>query len=259
MIDDRSIQRFLARTGHYQLTVDGDYGTNSHAAAKAYLLEKGHADAAHWPMGRCKVAVQQSMMTEMGIDAGIIDGLVGPQFRHALEAWQNRGRDQDADDADVAHQPTTFPRQRDVPGFFGEAGTGLGLLELPYPMVLAWDTKTTVNRVTLHTKAHASADRAFKRILAHYGHDRIKALGLDKFGGSFVKRAMRGGTRMSMHSWGIAMDFDPERNQLRWGRDRARMARSEYAPFLDAWRDEGWISLGRERNFDWMHVQAARL
>ena len=25
------------------------------------------------------------------------------------------------------------------------------------------------------------------------------------------------------------------------------------------WEDEGWISLGRRRNFDWMHIQAARL
>ncbi|MCA1748660.1 MAG: M15 family metallopeptidase [Sphingomonadales bacterium] len=70
---------------------------------------------------------------------------------------------------------------------------------------------------------------------------------------------MRGGSSWSMHSWGIAIDFDPANNQLRWGRDRARMAKPAYAPFLNAWESEGWISLGRERNFDWMHVQAARL
>jgi hypothetical protein len=37
------------------------------------------------------------------------------------------------------------------------------------------------------------------------------------------------------------------------------MAQPEYAPFLDLWEAEGFVSLGRARNFDWMHVQAARL
>ncbi len=70
---------------------------------------------------------------------------------------------------------------------------------------------------------------------------------------------MRGGQSYSMHSWGIAIDFDPERNQLKWGRPRARLSHSDAAPFWDAWEAEGWVSLGRARNFDWMHVQAARL
>ena len=70
---------------------------------------------------------------------------------------------------------------------------------------------------------------------------------------------MRGGTQYSMHSWGIAIDFDPERNQLNWGRDRARLAAADCVPFWDIWEAEGWVSLGRARNFDWMHVQAARL
>jgi len=29
--------------------------------------------------------------------------------------------------------------------------------------------------------------------------------------------------------------------------------------FWKAWEEEGWLSLGRSRNFDWMHVQACRL
>ena len=70
---------------------------------------------------------------------------------------------------------------------------------------------------------------------------------------------MRGGTRLSTHAWGIAIDWDPERNQLKWGRDRAAFADAAYEPWWQAWESEGWVSLGRERNFDWMHVQAARL
>lgn len=57
----------------------------------------------------------------------------------------------------------------------------------------------------------------------------------------------------------IAIDFDPTKNALRWGRGRARMAEPQYAAFLDIWEDEGRISLSRERNDDWMHAQAVRL
>jgi hypothetical protein len=97
------------------------------------------------------------------------------------------------------------------------------------------------------------------KILKIYGHDALVRLGLDQFGGCLNVRKMRNGSAWSTHAWGIAIDWDADRNQLRWGKDRALMAQPEYAPFLDAWEAEGWLSLGRARNFDWMHVQAARL
>jgi hypothetical protein len=62
-----------------------------------------------------------------------------------------------------------------------------------------------------------------------------------------------------MHSWGIALDFDPDRNQLSWGKPKALFSGVGYLPFWQAWEAEGWVSLGRKRDFDWMHVQAARL
>jgi hypothetical protein len=70
---------------------------------------------------------------------------------------------------------------------------------------------------------------------------------------------MRGGTKWSTHSWGIAIDYDPERNRLNWGRDKASFAKPEYGDWWKIWEKEGWVSLGRTRNFDWMHIQAAKL
>jgi hypothetical protein len=55
------------------------------------------------------------------------------------------------------------------------------------------------------------------------------------------------------------LDFDPSRNKLKWGRDKANLARPEYDAWWEAWETEGWLSLGRERNFDWMHIQAVKL
>lgn len=51
----------------------------------------------------------------------------------------------------------------------------------------------------------------------------------------------------------------PDRNQLKMGRDRAVFARPDYDVWWRCWEEEGWTSLGRTRNYDWMHVQAARL
>ena len=106
---------------------------------------------------------------------------------------------------------------------------------------------------------HDSLGRILKRTLDHYGLERIRELKLDQWGGTLNVRKMRGGTKYSMHSWGIAIDIDPAHNRLHWGRDRAWLARRNRADFIDFFEDEGWISLGRERNFDWMHFQAARL
>ncbi|RED16852.1 M15 family metallopeptidase [Parasphingopyxis lamellibrachiae] len=258
MIDDRTLQRALAARGHYAGLIDGRYGDLSRRATRLALIGDGLA-IADWIDPRCRIALEQSLMAEAGIETGAIDGLTGPQTRIALEQWQNRLRGLTPRAAEVAHQPAIFPRQRDAGAFYGEPGQSQTMLELPFPMRLAWDRDAVIRRFSIHEKAHDSAARAFAQIRDFYGEAALRNLGLDLFGGSLNVRNMRGGKALSMHSWGIAIDFDPAHNALRWGRDRARMAGPDYAAFLDIWEAQGWISLGRERNYDWMHVQAARL
>lgn len=96
-------------------------------------------------------------------------------------------------------------------------------------------------------------------VLNSYGLDEIKRLRLDKWGGCYNIREIRGGNKMSMYSWGIVVDYDPVRNKLKWGGDKATFAKREYDNWWKCWEDEGWLSLGRQRNFDWMHVQASTL
>ena len=126
-------------------------------------------------------------------------------------------------------------------------------------MVLAWDLDSKVTQITCHEKVHDSLKRIFENTLSHYGIDTIKELRLDRFGGCLNVRKMRGGSSWSIHSWGAAIDIDPDRNQLKWGRDRAFLARPEYEPFWKIVESEGWTSLGKARNYDWMHLQACSL
>jgi hypothetical protein len=143
--------------------------------------------------------------------------------------------------------------------FYGPVGENMTSLELPYIMKLAWDRNTIVRKITCHQKVAKSLYTILENIKKIYGDKEIERLRLDLFGGCLNVRRMRGGSAYSTHSWGCAIDLDPDRNQLRWGKDRASFGRTEYKEFLDCFEAEGWVSLGRARNMDFMHAQACLL
>lgn len=137
-----------------------------------------------------------------------------------------------------------------------ETGSGyLVKIQLPYPMKLAWDTDTVVNSMMCHKLVANNFLAVFNEIHRTYGHDKIKELGIDLFGGCFNYRKMRSGNSWSTHSWGIAIDLDPARNLLKETSKTARFARPEYKAMIDIFYKHGFESLGREKNYDWMHFQ----
>lgn len=141
--------------------------------------------------------------------------------------------------------------------FYGPVGENQTMLILPYPMYLAWEPETMVRKMSCHEKCADSLANILEEVLDVYGLKEIKRLRLDQFGGCLNVRKMRGGSSWSIHSWGAAVDLDPDNNQLKWGKDKASFARPEYKPFWKAVANEGWVSLGKSKNYDWMHFQAA--
>jgi hypothetical protein len=136
--------------------------------------------------------------------------------------------------------------------------TGAGYIvqiPLPYPMYLNWATGTYVNKISCHKLIADKLIAVFQDILIHYGIDEIKRLQIDDFGGCFNYRLIRGGKELSVHSWGCAIDLDPDRNTLKETSKTARFARSEYKAMIDIFYKHGFESLGREKNYDWMHFQ----
>lgn len=263
----RDVQRLLMAAGYYNGGLDNDYGPKTAAAVRAVL--ENNRDKI--PRGRISqtrmiIIAAQLILDSAGFEPGPIDGYTGHNTAEAFNAWayeQANGRREEIREGPVNVEAysgdTRWPTQSQVSSFYGGVGENQTRINLPYEMKLAWNTRQKVTRMTCHQKVAEPMQYIFEAALDHYGLDGIQELRLDYFGGSLNVRKMRGGSRYSMHSWGIAVDLDPVNNQLRWGRDRATFARAEYEPFWQIVESTGAISLGRLRNFDWMHWQFARI
>lgn len=271
-LDLKELQRRLSTVTFYApADIDGEYGPKSQGAVQAYLVQQGVAGAQSWRGQRLIIAGAQALCRMDNIDAGPVDGLLGPQTRYALEVYAGRKSGNTTPETwrdPIEAQPPSvpppaeaanWPRQADVARFYGEMERNQATLKFPYPMRIAWNPSQVVNSTLCHEKVRDAAERVLKRVLDHYGITRIRELHLDLYGGCLNKRPIRGGTAWSMHSWGIAFDFDTERNQLKWDHTQAAFAKPEYRKWFELWEEEGAISLGRTRDFDWMHVQFARL
>lgn len=131
----------------------------------------------------------------------------------------------------------------------------LELITLPYPMVLSWDKKVKVTKIRCHKAVASDFKNIFQEILDHYGIDKIKSYGIDIFGGCFSFRKMRGGNDWSRHSWGIAIDLDPDNNGLRTTFNNARFSSEKYHPMFEIFEKYGFLNLGKEKNYDTMHFE----
>ena len=154
----------------------------------------------------------------------------------------------------------TWPTEAECPKFYGPKGENQTGIVLPYPMVLDWEPGTVIRKMTCHEKVAAAMTGIFTRLRDEYGEARLAELGINQFGGCLNVRLKRGSkSAWSIHSWGCAVDLDADRNQLRETSATARFARPEYLPMWKIIEGAGAVSLGRARNYDWMHWQFARL
>ena len=82
----------------------------------------------------------------------------------------------------------------------------------PYEMRFSWGPR--VEHLPIHHKARDAFGEALLAIKKLYGTQAdIEAHRLHLTGGSFMFRLMRGSsTKLSIHSWGAAIDIDPQHN-----------------------------------------------
>lgn len=144
---------------------------------------------------------------------------------------------------------------------YGQPGNAdnFTIIPLPYPMRIAWDTKVRVQKMQCHELSAEPFTKVFNQLLTHYGLPELQRLGIDLFGGCVNVRTMRGSkTRWSRHAFGIAIDLDPARNGLKVKRPIAQFSKPEYKPMIDIFYQNGFISYGIEKDYDWMHFELGK-
>lgn len=134
-------------------------------------------------------------------------------------------------------------------------GTYLTRIDLPYPMTLSWDRDKTVTKMSCHKLVADKFKAVFEDVLKEYGIAKIKELEIDVFGGCFNFRKMRGGTELSRHCWGVAIDLNPDENTLKMPYLKSQFAKPEYNKLHAIFEKHGFENLGKVKGYDSMHWQ----
>jgi hypothetical protein len=143
---------------------------------------------------------------------------------------------------------------------YGQPGDekNFATINLPYPMRIAWDKAKTVNKMRCHKLVAQKFLNVFNELLTVYGYDKLRELEIDLFGGCYNFRKMRGSkSRWSRHAWAIAVDLSPEKNQLKWKKDKAQFAKAEYQRMIGIFYKHGFVNQGVELGYDYMHFETA--
>lgn len=184
------------------------------------------------------------------------DGIIGPKTLNAIMSALL-----------VANPPAAIEDATDIPtqaqvrsgkSLFGQPGVEGNLTNIKPPYPLYYEGRQ-VPSIRVHRAVGDRVKAAMREILEHYGIEEIHRLGLDIYGGSYNYRTTSSGKAMSMHAWGIALDFDPEHNAYSTKAPQATLSRPDRKAFVDIWEKHGFINLGRHAGYDWMHFQCARL
>lgn len=141
---------------------------------------------------------------------------------------------------------------------FGKPGNENALVSIVPAYPLYFEGKR-VATIRVHREIATHVQAALREVLAHYGQEAISRLGLDQYGGSYNYRSTSSGKALSMHAWGVALDFAPEGNAYATKAPRATLSCKECEPWWEIWESHGAVSLGRAAGCDWMHVQFATL
>ncbi len=121
----------------------------------------------------------------------------------------------------------------------------LGRASLPFPIALSWDVSQAVKGVQCHVRLTGILTDVFKAIDQRGLRESIRT-----YGGCFSFRSKRTSGKLSTHSWGIAIDLNPDSNPLGSSGDMNPAIVEVFREFGFKWGGD-WAGRGK----DPMHFQ----
>jgi len=121
------------------------------------------------------------------------------------------------------------------------------LVPMPYPLPLGWAPRTEAIRVRVHNKIAGLVEETFLALMEEGAWGLLKT-----YDGGYTWRPKRGSSKLSMHAFGAALDFNAGTNRL--GQVDFDMPREVVRVFERL----GWTWGGRWRVPDAMHFQFGR-
>jgi hypothetical protein len=227
----------------------------------------------------------KSNQADLGIPSSGQDGLPGKVTAAAVRRLiEGPGRELASEPIKPTAAPAKkpdgsaipIPRDNDAeliavygaPGVKNGRSPDLVKIDFPYPMKLSWAPFTPVASNSVHRLAKDDLLAILTEIGERYTASEREFLGLDLFGGIYNPRKRTGGSRMSTHAWGIAIDLDIARNRYgqAWSPAHAaapgRPARGGNAwmplEVVKIFERHGWVAGARWTTADAMHFQRAR-
>ena len=279
----KKIQSILA------VTVDGDIGPKTLQAicAKIGVTYSSHKITTIKVIQKEVGVAADGIIGPKTLDAIIvrIEGVKKPSIVETLKSyWQKWFGSKDKETVEKAkeqmtpdeliiyytNKPVTFSKVnysvelvkqasvRSGKSCFGKAGDESNLVNVSVPSnyPLKYEGKR-VKTIRIHKLIAERLAAALNDIINHYGDDiETVAPGACVYDGSFNFRKTTGTSSYSIHSWGIAIDFDAAKNTMKMSAPQARLSQNVYKPFMDILEHHGFMSLGRRGNYDWQHFQA---
>lgn len=134
--------------------------------------------------------------------------------------------------------------------FYGDPAESL-LADFVCPPEFRYEGRLLV-RHRCHRMLTERLETALQEISDTLGPARWMTEGWGEYAGCWSHRFRRGGSGLSTHAWGIAIDLAPGRNAWR------STSRSLSDRGIDIMEAYGFLSAGRAWGTDWMHFQAAK-
>lgn len=155
-----------------------------------------------------------------------------------------------------------WPKQSECLKLFGNPSTSkferqhIVRVRTPYTL---WMGDIEIKRIAMNKICAESILTILENIQEYYGNDyeAMEQAGVTDFGGAWNVRTMRGGSNLSMHAYGLAIDLNADLNPLGKKPGWKKGSFTEDHPVVQMFRKEGWVWGGPWSRPDGMHFQAA--